>query len=508
MRRYIYLSGILALTVFTGSAPADQTPTRKEAARALKKAATFFCKEVASHGGYVWKYSGDLQLRQGEGVATKSMIWIQPPGTPLVGEAFLEAYGATGDKFYLHAAREVAYALVKGQLQSGGWYYHVEFDPKKRGRFSYWDGKRKTPKAPGKDYVGGWDVWKKRRNRGNITVIDDDVTPAAMRLLMRVDKALDFKDRDIHSAVMYAISSTLKAQYPNGAWSHNYDRLPPRNTSADHYPVKKASYPEKWSRTWTKDWTGCYSINDRITLNMIKTFLVAHDIYGKKEYLQAAERGGRFLLLAQMPDPQPAWAQQYNRDMHPVWDRKFEPPAITGMESQDALETLLLLYRKTGNKKYLEPVPRALDYLKKSRLADGRLARFYELKTNRPLYFTRKYRLTHDSKEAPKHYAFKVNSRLERIEREYQHLLASQGRNPKALEKKRVERITPQLAKKVRQIVDTMDGRGAWVEKGWIYNLDQRKVIPKSGIIYSQTFVDNVRTLCRYIRAAGKEKSR
>ena len=47
-------------------------------------------------------------------------------------------------------------------------------------------------------------------------------------------------------------------------------------------------------------------------------------------------------------------AQQYDREMHPVWDRKFEPPAITGLESQDALETLLLLARKTGDRKYLD----------------------------------------------------------------------------------------------------------------------------------------------------------
>ena len=120
-----------------------------------------------------------------------------------------------------------------------------------------------------------------------------------------------------------------------------------------------------------------------------------------------------------MPDPQPAWAQQYDRQMHPVWDRKFEPPAITGLESQDALETLLLLHRKTGDRKYLAPIPRALDYLKKSRLPDGRIARFYELKTNRPLYFTRDYQLTYDGDRVPTHYGFVFDSRLDTIEADY-----------------------------------------------------------------------------------------
>ena len=60
------------------------------------------------------------------------------------------------------------------------------------------------------------------------------------------------------------------------------------------------------------------------------------------------------------------------------------------------------IYRVTGDKKYLEPIPRALAYLKKSRLPDGRLARYYELKTNRPLYMTRdgdEYSLTYDDSQ-------------------------------------------------------------------------------------------------------------
>ena len=39
--------------------------------------------------------------------------------------------------------------------------------------------------------------------------------------------------------------------------------------------------------------------------------------------------------------------------MHPIWARKFKPPAVTGGESQDVLETLMKIYRATGDKKYL-----------------------------------------------------------------------------------------------------------------------------------------------------------
>ena len=404
---------LLALTLSLAASPSFAADQREDAIEAMRRAAAFFRNEVASEGGYVYLYSSDLKHRQGEGVAGPLTIWIQPPGTPAVGEAFLDAHAATGDPFYLDAAHEAGEALVKGQLNSGGWYYRVELDPAKRGEFRYRADRKSAKRPPAErrdEAIGGWDVWKKREHKDNITVIDDDTTPAAVRFLCRLDKALDHQDGPINDAALYALDSLCNAQHPNGAWSHNYDRFPLHSPDPAHYPYLEASYPEQWSRTWTKDFTGGYSINDRVTLNMIKTMLVARDVYSEARYRAAAERGGAFLILAQMPDPQPAWAQQYDRQMHPVWDRKFEPPAITGLESQDALETLLLLHRKTGDRKYLAPIPRALDYLKKSRLPDGRIARFYELKTNRPLYFTRDYQLTYD--ERPGTHALWIRLRL------------------------------------------------------------------------------------------------
>ena len=74
------------------------------------------------------------------------------------------------------------------------------------------------------------------------------------------------------------------------------------------------------------------------------------------------------------------------------------------------MRALLLLYRETGNRRYLEPLPRALAYYQRSLLpptdspSDARrracpggapcAARFYELKTNRPLYITKGTRVT------------------------------------------------------------------------------------------------------------------
>jgi hypothetical protein len=77
---------------------------------------------VASIGAHPFPAaaSPDLKHRFGESMATPSQIWGQPPGTPTIGSAFLRAFAVTGDRRYLEAAREAAYALVRGQLRSGG----------------------------------------------------------------------------------------------------------------------------------------------------------------------------------------------------------------------------------------------------------------------------------------------------------------------------------------------------------------------------------------------------
>jgi len=165
------------------------------------------------------------------------------------------------------------------------------------------------------------------------------------------------------------------------------------------------------THTWQNDWRGVYYLNDDVTPDMLRLMLFVYDIYGDERYLESAKRTGDFLLLAQMPDPQPGWAQQYDAKMQPVWDRKFEPPAVSGLESQFAVRGLLYLARHTGDVKYLRGIDKALDYLDASKLEDGRLARFYELQTNRPLYFRRtgkQYDLTYaDDDRLPTHYAFK-----------------------------------------------------------------------------------------------------
>ena len=493
------LLAAVAIALLCGHAKAADPAAAREA---LLKAVRFYHKDVARHGGYVYACSADLRLREGEGVADEHTIWVQPPGTPAVGEAFLDAYEATGDAGCLEAARDAAHALALGQLHSGGWNYHVTFARGKRRQFSYRFDLDHRPlpdptAADDRTRAVGWDDWKKRKYRGNVTVLDDDTTQAATRFLVRFDKATGFKDGKVHAAAAHALSSLLGAQYPNGAWSANYDRFPAAPPTADVYPVKQAQYPADWPRAWPKDFTGCYVTNDNLMADCIETMLLAAQVHDDPRYLASACRAGDFLLLAQMPEPQPAWAQQYDRDMAPCWSRAFEPPAVSGGESQAIMEALLRLHRATGDDKYLKPIPAALAYLRRSLRPDGRLARFYELKTNRPIYFERgrdgKHQPTYSDANLAGGYGYVVDARLDRVAREYERALRTDESAPRA------RQALPRTADdRSRQIIEALDDRGAWVEKG---RLRHHEVEPPDGVIRSSTFIRNVSTLCDVVRA-------
>ena len=231
---------------------------------------------------------------------------------------------------------------------------------------------------------------------------------------------------------------------------------------------------------------------------MAETLLDAHKAYKDEKYKRALTRLGDFLILAQMPDPQPAWAQQYNEDMQPIWARKFEPAAIAGDESQETLETLLMIYRATGDTKYLKPIPRALSYLKRSLLSDGRLARYYELKSNKPLYMQRrgkKYSLTYDDSNLPKHYGWKIVSRLEQIEESYIDLKRNGSREP-------AKPSITALEKHARRIVKELNDQGRWVSTFRGERLvGQPKFHVGDRYLSSAVFSRNVESLSAYLAA-------
>lgn len=474
--RVLGLSVFLFGTLGVGQLPAQQADAslRDEAVKALKKAAAYYRDKVASHGGYVYYYSTDLRERWGEGKASAETLFVQPPGTPTVGMAFLKAHAATGDRFYLDAARAAAEALVHGQLESGGWTQVIHFAPPERGRL----GKYRVGR-PG----GGW----------NVSSLDDGQTQAALELLARADRALEFRHAAIHEAALYGLNALLRAQFPNGGFPQGW-RGP-----VEKHPVIKARFPDYDWRVEGKirDYWAAYTLNDNLAGTVSDTLIVAHQVYKDGKYQSALEKLGDFLILAQMPESQPGWCQQYNYQMVPIWVRKFEPPAITGWESQDVMETLIKIARYTGKAKYLDPLPRALAYFKRCLLPDGKVARYYELKTNRPLYMDRRYQLTYDDSAVPSHYGWKQPARFGEIEQAYQ--AARSGATPARA------RPAGGLEEDVRRILRELDKEGRWVST---YAGERLVGQPRfaRGFRYldSGVFSRNVETLSEYLAAQRK----
>jgi PelA/Pel-15E family pectate lyase len=443
------MAALLAMTLATPACGAEDLAAR--ARQSLERGVEFFTTKVATRGGYLWWYSEDLQERWGETQATASQIWVQPPGTPAVGEAFLRAYRATGDQRYLEAARAAARALAWGQLETGGWDYRIDFDEEQSRRWYFRrDQGKLTPEEAAR--------------RRNTSTFDDDNSQSALRFLMGVCR--ETKDAEIQEALDYGLAFLLKAQYPNGAWPQRY-------------PPPKSGYGSY------------YTFNDDTIRDCVRTALAAHRHTGRAEFLDAAKRAGDFILKAQQPEPQPVWAQQYDHDMKPAWARKFEPPSVCSSESVGVMRTLIDLYIETGEERFLAPIPRALAWFERSQIAPNRWARFYELGTNRPLYFTKKYELVYTDHDLPTHYSFQGEFGVRRFIATYEEV-KKKGREAilRARESTQEQRAAraKALAPRVEAVIASQDPKGRWLNKGRI----------ECG-----TFVRNLNTLSEYLEMAG-----
>jgi PelA/Pel-15E family pectate lyase len=480
-------TGLLAVLVFASPLRAEEPKAdlRADATKALKTAATFYRTKVASRGGYVYYYTPDLKQRWGEGVANEDTIFVQPPGTPTVGMAYLKAFEATGEKFYADAARETAEALVYGQLESGGWTQTIIRPGEPPA------GSPEPPPAFGKANRVG----KYRNGKGgnwNVSSLDDGQTQAALVMLMRADRAIDFKHKEIHEAVAYGLDRLLAAQFRSGGFPQVWQK------AAEDFRAVPAKYPDyDWKTEGrVKNYWDFPTLNDGLAGTVAEVLIEAHQTYKDAKYKDALAKLGDFLVLAQMPDPQPGWCQQYSREMVPIWARKFEPAAITGWESQDAMRTLIKIARYTGEKKYLEPIPKALAYFNKSLLPDGRVPRFYELKTNKPLYMNARYELTYDDSATPDHYGWKQSAHFKEIEKEYED--AKAGRAPKAAR----GLAAKELEADVRRIVNALDAEGRWVSTyGGERLVGQPKFAPGFKFVSSAVFSTNMEALGAYLVA-------
>ncbi len=437
--RIRFLHAFLAAVVTVGAVPlaaAAEPPTAEEVDDGIVRAAKAF-SGLSYKGGYPFMVSADLQVRYDAGHGVKNpfpdetYITIEPPGTPSVGRTFLRAYRATGDEQLLDMAKEVGDALATVQLDVGGWRMRQPLSDEWTDR--HVDAPHSYRRPPQADF-------------------DDARTQGPTMFFIELIR--DGSDEERHKeALDKALNLFLEAQYPSGGWPQYY----PLETEDGHSDLD--------------NYRRYHHINDASIPDCMEVLLYAYETFGEDEHFEAFIRAADWLLEVRLPDA--AWAQQYHDDFvkgpkkpnSPAPGRWFEPMAITAGETPAVLDILKEVWLKTGDDRYVEPFDEVADWYERSRLEDGRWARFYELHTNRPLYCTPDRVITYSDEDLRPGYAWKGNwgqRALRTIER-----VKESGRNA-ILEERAAEpddEAFERLGRRAREALDALDERGFWLEE-------------------------------------------
>jgi len=446
---------MLLVTSLLGAQASAAEPARDDVLAAMKKAAIFMNEKVALRGGHVWLVSEDLGRRWGEIPARPSQIWLQG-GTERVGEVMLDAYEATRDVYYLDSARQAADALVFGQHPQGGWHYFIDFDP--AGTVEWYE-------TEASHFRWGYEEY--RHYYGNAT-FDDRVTPDAAMFLLRFYRLTH--EAAYREPVLKALNFVLAAQYPNGAWPQ---RFPLR------YEFAHDGLP---------DYTSFYTLNDGATIAIVELLYDAYETLGDSRYFESVRRAMDALLAMQGPDDQAAWAEQHGPNMRPIAARTHEPAGYVVRESIMSVAMLGEFYLRTGDIRYLAPVPRCLDWLDRiNREAAAQkypTPRYWEPGTNKPLYVVRtkgltaegfgKYLWTTDpSKARCDDKPCKVDGKpvvdVAPLRAQYTALVAlttPKARAARLAELKARRSHAPRGNETIADIIAALDARGAWVTDG------------------------------------------
>ncbi|UKM63811.1 pectate lyase [Flavobacteriaceae bacterium GSB9] len=400
MHHKLLLISLLLLGLNTES----QNKTLKDAVlKTMQNATEFMVEEVSYNGGYVWYYMPDFSRQWGEMEAYKTMVWLQHPGTISMGHVFLDAYRATGNNYYYVAAEKAARAIIWGQSHEGGWNYMIDFAGDRSLRHWY-------------DTIGknGWRLEEFQHYYGNST-FDDDVTSDAARFLLRM--YLEKMDPTYKPALDKAIQFILNSQYPNGGWPQRYPL---------RFDFEKQGFP---------DYTSFYTFNDDVIWENINFLTQCYLVLGEARFLKPIYKGMNFYKISQ--DSCGAWGQQINMEMKAASARTYEPEAFLPSATCENALLLIRFYKITGNKKFLEGVPKAIKWLEENMLPEEKREghrthpTFVDAKTNKPIYVHRKgsnvkygrYYTDDDDKNLLAHYYGKAHVRLTELKYEYKKTL-------------------------------------------------------------------------------------
>lgn len=268
-------------------------------------------------------------------------------GTPLIASVYLSMYEVEPNPVYLGVATAAARALMAVQDEvNGGFYYEGRLYP---------DGTAYQPHP---------------LNTKRAAIFDDDTTQSALSFLLDmydVTGNVTYKD-----AAVRGLDYIFQIEKPGGGWPQR----------SNYNPDEYQSY---------------VTLNDDCMQDIMNLMFKAYDILGGARYLQAAERAGQFLIRVQGHGngsnamQSGAWAQQYKNDQ-PAWARRFEPPAMSSIDTARAIDMLIDLYLRTANETYFDPISAAVAWLTDSNTTFPNVwgnpsefvwSRLYELGTNR-----------------------------------------------------------------------------------------------------------------------------
>lgn len=459
--------------------------TKMEVRAAMRKTTDFMMRTVSNRGGFLWQYSADLSEQWGEIPARKSQIWVQPPGTASVGMVLIKAFQATGDTEYLRYAENVAGTLIFGQHPSGGWHYLIDFDPS--GLQQWYD------KVAAECW--GWEEFY--HYYGNAT-FDDEVTVSAARFLLNL--YLTTLDPKYKSSLVKALDFILVSQYPNGAWPQRY-------------PLRYDFVHDGHA-----DYTSYYTYNDQVISGNIFFLLEAFRKLGNAEYVEAARRGMDFYLLSQLPAPQAGWGMQYDLELKAAWARAYEPASVASPQTVENIRSLESFYKITGDRRYLRPIPDAIQWLENSVINTDvskkfTHATFYEIGTNRPLYAHRegsgvkdgRYWVDYKQELLLDHYGMTIKVDLPSIKKEFDRVRSLSVEQTRAEVEASAEAGDAKWQAdqhEIQKIISSTDERGAWVEDLRIpYYPDvlghPRRVVKG---ISTRAYVSNMEKLISYLK--------
>lgn len=363
---------ILILALFLVS-PLIMSQQRETVTTTMKTATRFMMDKVSYQGGFVWNYLPDFSRSWGEMEAKRTMVWIQPPGTPTVGHILMDAYFATQDDYYYDASIKVARALIKGQLPCGGWNYMFDLAGE--------DSLKNWYETIGRN---GWRLEEFQHYYGNAT-FDDAGTIQAGMLLLRI--YLVKKDPVIGAALEKVIRLVLDSQYPAGGWPQRFPLM------------------TGFSKNGKADYSAFITLNDAVLKENIEFLTLCYQTLKREELKEPILKAMYFCKNLQQGQPYPGWSDQYTLDLKPAHARSYEPRAINTSTTADYAMQMMEFYRITGDKSFLSGIPAAVHFLESLKLPDSLVVlsgkryrdnesimvpRFIDPDTGKPLYIHRK----------------------------------------------------------------------------------------------------------------------